>query len=66
MALLTVTADANTAVESPKPECLRELLLSQPCEDPDTDPWVSELRDRVMSYNPLAHYAIRLYGPPSS
>ena len=66
MALLAVTADANTAVEPPKPECLREVLLSPPCGDPDTDPWVSELRDRVMSYNPLAHYAIQLYGPPTS
>ena len=35
-----------------------------PCDGSDADPWVGELRDRLMSFNQLAHYAVERHGPP--
>jgi len=37
---------------------------AQSCEGPGVDPWVDGLRDRVLSTNPMVHYAIELFGPP--
>jgi hypothetical protein len=34
------------------------------CEGPDVDPWVGEFRDRVLSFNSLAHFAIAEFGEP--
>lgn len=35
-----------------------------PCEGPEADPWVTELRNRVLSGDRLAAYAVERYGPP--
>ncbi|MGH7541728.1 MAG: hypothetical protein ACRELC_12080 [Gemmatimonadota bacterium] len=35
-----------------------------PCDAPDVDPWVTELRDGVLSFDLLAKYAVELYGSP--
>ena len=40
------------------------LSTRAPCEGPDADPWVTGLRDRVMSLNQLVGYAVERYGPP--
>jgi hypothetical protein len=34
------------------------------CAGPDADPWVTELRDRVLSYDELAAFAVEAYGAP--
>lgn len=39
-------------------------LLAAPCDAPGTDPWVGELRDRVLAFDDLAQYARRVYGDP--
>lgn len=38
----------------------------EPCEGPDVDPWITDFRDRVVSYNELARHAIAQYGEPIS
>jgi len=35
-----------------------------PCDAPDVAPWVTRLRDRVLSFDRLALHAVELYGPP--
>lgn len=35
-----------------------------PCDGPDTDPWVKELRDRVLSFDELVAFAVAVYGAP--
>lgn len=35
------------------------------CDAPDTDPWVSEVRDRLIASNALVVYAIVAHGMPS-
>lgn len=35
-----------------------------PCEGADVDPWVTRLRDRVVSWDLLAKHAIEHHGPP--
>ncbi len=42
----------------------RPLSPRAPCEGPDADPWVTGLRDRVISLNPLVDYTVDLYGLP--
>ncbi len=39
---------------------------SAKCDGPDVDPWLSDLRDRVMSYGGLVHFAVRQYGAPTA
>jgi len=34
------------------------------CDGPDTDPWVIELRDRVLQFDLLAGFAVQSYGAP--
>lgn len=34
------------------------------CDDPDADPWVAQLRDRMISFNLLVAHAIELNGSP--
>ncbi|MDH4351576.1 MAG: hypothetical protein OEY20_09145 [Gemmatimonadota bacterium] len=42
-----------------------DLAVEQrPCDGPDVDPWVGELRDRVLTYNGLARVAVERYGVP--
>lgn len=36
------------------------------CEGAEVDPWVTQLRDRVLRFNGLAEYALETYGPPVS
>jgi hypothetical protein len=38
----------------------------EPCDGPDVDPWIGELRDRVLSYDGLALWAVDVYGAPTS
>lgn len=35
-----------------------------PCDGPDAASWVVRIRDRVVRFDLLARYAIRMYGPP--
>ena len=35
-----------------------------PCDGPDTDPWVKELRDRVLGFDELVAFAVAAYGAP--
>ena len=42
---------------------VQQTLL--PCGDPENDSWVREMRDRVLSFDDLALYALGRYGPPS-
>ena len=37
-----------------------------PCDGPQTDPWVSELRERFVSFDQLAEYTIAFYGEPQA
>jgi hypothetical protein len=39
---------------------------AEPCDDPGVDPWIGELRDRVLSYDGLALWAVEAYGAPTS
>lgn len=39
---------------------------AEPCDGPGVDPWIGELRDRVLSYNGLALWAVEAYGAPRS
>ena len=41
-------------------------LATVPCEGPGVDPWITEIRDRVMAFDQLAKYAVELYGLPLS
>ena len=34
------------------------------CDGPDADPWVTSLRDRVLSYDELVGFAVEAYGAP--
>ena len=34
------------------------------CDGPDADPWVTELRDRVLSFDELVDFAVEAYGAP--
>ena len=34
------------------------------CDAPDSDPWVRELRDRVLGFDDLATFAVESYGAP--
>jgi hypothetical protein len=38
----------------------------EPCDGPGVDPWIGELRDRVLSYDGLALWAVEAYGAPRS
>lgn len=39
--------------------------LSWPaCDSPEADPWVREVRDRVLTFDALASFAVRSYGAP--
>jgi len=40
-------------------------MLARQCEGPDVDPWVSDFRSRVESYDALYQLAVERYGPPS-
>lgn len=35
-----------------------------PCDDPAVDRWVTDMRDRVTSFDALGLYAIERFGPP--
>jgi len=37
-----------------------------PFDGPDTDPWVRDFRDRVVSYDGLYRFAVDRYGAPTS
>jgi len=39
---------------------------ADPCDGAEADPWVAQLRDRILNFNDLAGHAIRRYGPPSA
>jgi hypothetical protein len=39
---------------------------AEPCDGPGVDPWIGELRDRVLSYDGLALWAVDAYGGPRS
>ena len=41
-------------------------LAVDPCDGPGADPWVAQLRDRILNFNDLAVHAIGRYGPPST
>jgi hypothetical protein len=34
------------------------------CDEPDADPWVTELRDRVLAFDALVGFAVQAYGAP--
>lgn len=36
------------------------------CDGPDVDPWVSEIRDGVLSRDGLVHFAVEHYGAPTT
>lgn len=36
------------------------------CEGPRVDPWVTDFRDRVMSYDALGLFALKRYGAPTA
>lgn len=41
------------------------LTVSMPaCDGPDADPWVTELRNRVLSFDELVAFAVAAYGAP--
>ena len=35
-----------------------------PCDGPAAEPWVTELRDRLLASDALAHYAVEQFGEP--
>jgi hypothetical protein len=49
---------ATIRVSAPR----RAVAQSAQCEGPGVDPWVTDLRDRVMRYNGLAQFAVERYG----
>lgn len=36
------------------------------CDDPEADAWVTEMRDRVVSFDPIVAFAVEAYGPISN
>lgn len=37
---------------------------AEPCDGPGIDPWVSEVRERLLTYNSMVNYAVGRFGPP--
>jgi pimeloyl-ACP methyl ester carboxylesterase len=46
------------------PEAEASIGIWPACDGPDTDPWVTGLRDRVLAYDELAGFAVESYGAP--
>jgi hypothetical protein len=42
------------------------LMNPVQCDGPGVDPWISSLRDRVMTYDDLARFAEDRFGPPTA
>jgi hypothetical protein len=40
------------------------LPVTEACDGPGADAWVTDLRDRVLAHDRLAHFAVRLHGQP--
>ena len=59
--LLVLWALASCAVASA--QAVQPPVSGPACEGPDVDPWVTGLRDRALSSNQLAAYALERYGP---
>ena len=58
--LLAPTTESAFATGRP------QVIVVTPCDSPETDPWVTALRARIVSFDALARYAIQLYGPPEA
>ncbi len=49
------------------PVCLHaEPLPLKPCDDASADPWIAELRNRVVQHSGMARYAIDRFGAPET
>ena len=47
-----------------EPDAEATLDKWPPCDGPDADPWVVELRDRVLAYDVLVGFAVESFGAP--
>ncbi len=43
-----------------------EPLSMKPCDDASADPWIADLRDRVVNHSGMARYAIDRFGAPET
>jgi triacylglycerol lipase len=55
---------ANGEFMREEPDVEASIMVWPACDGPDADPWVRELRDRILHFDELAGFAVESYGAP--